>query len=60
MEKQMCVEYWKVGLQKSVYHMSPVAIDSSTQEAMKEHFSGTFGMVWDWIEQLPHSYCDGR
>lgn len=52
MEKQMSVEYWRVGLQKGVCHVSPVAIGSSTQEAMKEHFSQTFGMVWDWSEQL--------
>jgi len=42
----MYAEYWRVGLQKGVCHTSPVAIESSTQEAMKEHFSGTFGMVW--------------
>lgn len=31
----MCVEYWRAGLQKGVCHMSPVAIDSSTQEHWK-------------------------
>jgi len=31
----MCAEYWRVGLQKGVCHTSPMAIDSSTQEAIK-------------------------